>query len=185
MERRAPPPHFPPASPTVHLFFKSRVTRGVRCVLFGRLCPARLSSTRIHSVLRRSTQTAAPPAAWGELYLITRRRLLHSDCLGSSCNDFRFLSDLYLRTAIHYLKLNASQNQEQGKSPSSEGVASPPLTSPEQHDPPEIIIPSIICDMPGCSATITLEHGTREPLARNTRAILCFSQHFGQVRCAV
>ena len=79
MERRAPPPHFPPASPTVHLFFKSRVTRGVRCVLFGRLCPARLSSTRIHSALRRSTRMAVPPAAWGELYLITQRRLFVYD----------------------------------------------------------------------------------------------------------
>jgi hypothetical protein len=128
----------------------------------------RLSSTRIHSALRRSTLTAALPAAWGELYLITQRRLLHSDCLGSCCNDFRFLSDLYLKTTIHFLKLNASQNQEQGKYPSSEGVASPPMTSPEQHDPPEITIPSMICDMPGCSATITLEHGTSTQYACNT-----------------
>ena len=73
-----------------------------------------------------------------------------------------------MRTAIHYLKLNASQNQEQGKSLSLEGVASPLLTPPEHHNPPEIIIPSIICEMPGCSATITLEHGTSTQYACKT-----------------
>jgi hypothetical protein len=82
----------------------------------------------------------------------------------------RFLADIYLTAMGHYVKSSSTDDSDTVASPSA-ASASDPLMLQSAPSPlsSDVVIPDILTDIPGCSSTVTLQHGTLHSLCDMAR----------------